>query len=157
MRNRENGMREGRWRLNHDMDVFLRLSAYRAIHGGGNPPPNSRLWSEHARIWEDNHHPSVLSRLLGLRNRRGPVWSDAPPLERFPVAKPFLRDDFSVEQVMARLGFWPMIKGGRLAERDPSGEWFLFVIEVLAESRATAHRIVECIFMLEPQVPSSPG
>ncbi|HKP97900.1 MAG TPA: hypothetical protein VJ385_19345 [Fibrobacteria bacterium] len=142
-------MREWRWRLNYDMDVFLRRAAYRATHGGANPPLNSQLWTEHVRLWEDSHRTARVWRWLGRQGGREPEWRDAPPLERFSVVKPFLRDDYTVDQVMARLETWPMIKESRLADRDPSGEWFLFVIEVLAESRRAAAQIVECIFMLE--------
>jgi hypothetical protein len=156
MRQHGNGMRELRWRLNYDMEIFLRMAAYRATHAGGNPPPNSQLWMEHARIWEENHRPGRLARLLGRRGGREPEWRDAPPLERFPVVKPFLRDDYTVEQVAARLESWPMITASRMADRDPLGEWFLFVIEVLADSKRKAEYIVDCIFMLEPQVPSNP-
>lgn len=158
MRHRGEGMHEKRWRLNYDIGVFLRMASYRATHGGANPPINSRLWMEHARLWEESHRPTRLGRLLG-RGRHGQRhadWGDAPPLERFPVMKPFLRDDYTADQVTARLEAWPMIMGTRMADRDPSGEWFLFLIEVLAANKRSAEYIVEYIFMLEPQVRSNP-
>jgi hypothetical protein len=140
---------------NYDMEIFLRLAAYRATHRGSNPPLNSILWAEYARIWEERHRPTRLGRLLG-RRARAADWHDARPLERFPVVKPFLRDDYTMEQVVARLDTWPMILGSRILDRDPSGEWFLYIIEVAAESKRKAEQIVECIFMLEPRVRSNP-
>ncbi|MDB5103746.1 MAG: hypothetical protein JWP91_1435 [Fibrobacteres bacterium] len=155
MERRGNGMGGRRGFRNYDMEIFLRLAAYRAIHGGRNPPLNSTLWMEHALLWEESHKPTPLGRLFGRRPREAD-WHDARPLDRFPVVKPFLRDDYTVGQVTARLEAWPMIAGSRIVDRDPSGEWFLFIIEVVAESKRKAEQIVECIFLVEPHVRSNP-
>jgi hypothetical protein len=154
MRQQGNGMR-GRWYRNYDMEVFLRLAAYRATHGGRHPPPNSTLWMEHTRLWQESQRSTTLGRIF-RRRRSEPHWPVTRPLERFPVVKPFLSDDFTLDQVAARLECWPMITGSRVVDRDPSGEWFLVVIEVLAETKRKAEHIVECIFMLEPRVRSNP-
>lgn len=137
------------------MEVFLRLAAYRATHGGRHPPPNSTLWMEHTRLWQENLRSSALGRLL-QRRRSDPDWLVSRSLERFPVVKPFLSDDFTLDQVAARLGSWPMITGSRVVDRGPTGEWFLVMIEVLADSKRRAEHIVECIFMLEPRMRSNP-
>jgi hypothetical protein len=154
MRRGGNGRRES-WHRRYDMDIFLRMAAYRATHGGRHPPLNSDLWMEHARMWEERHRPTRLGRLLG-RRRLEAGWGEAPPLERYPVVKPFLSDDYTRDQVAARLEAWPMITSMRMVDRDPAGEWFLVMIEVLAENKRQAGQIVECIFLLEPRMRSNP-
>lgn len=153
----EGRARADRMRREYEMEVFLHMAAYRATHGGRSPPLNSDLWGAHSRLRENGRRISLLARLL-KRRARGPwkEWNHVPKMDRYPVVKPFLSDDFTLDQVAARLQAWPMIGSSRLLDRDPAGEWFLCLIEVQAENRRKAAQIVDCIFDLAPRIQSNP-
>ncbi|GEM_PF-4671561 len=140
-------MRERGLDRRYGMEIFLRFAAYQTTHSGKNPPPNSFLWNEHARLWEESHHRSLLARLFG-RGQAEPEWHDAIHLERFPFEISFLNDDFSVEDVQERLQAWPMISDFQVAGTNLTGEWFTCRIDVIAQDRNHARKIVECIFLL---------
>lgn len=149
MRQGGHSMRERGLDHRQGMEVFLRFSAYRATHFGKSPPPNSRLWGEHMHLWEVSHPRSFWSRLLQLRPEE-PEWRDSIPMDIFPFEISFLNDDFSIESVQQRLQAWPMITDVRLVENEFAEEWFTCRLEVTAENRLHARKIVECIFLLKP-------
>ncbi len=132
---------------NYRKEIFLRVAAYKATHGGQPPPRNSLLWSELARLkdWPRRHF-----RLFG-RLRRDPEdrgWARGRPLRPYLVERSFLADDFTEASVEERLEAWPMVTAYRPEGRVFTGEWFTYTMEVRAESRRQAQRIVDCIFSL---------
>src|SRR5687768_5295011 len=106
-------------------EIFLRMAAYRATHGGQLPPRNSLLWTEQARIQE--------RRRLGFRlfgrfrpDRADKAWPRGRPLRAFLVERSFLSDDFTEADVEARLEAWPMVTAYRPEGRVFTGEWFTY-------------------------------
>lgn len=150
MRHRGSDMREHGLERLHAMEVFLKIAAYRATHRGRNPPPNSLLWMEHRRLWKASHRSPLWARIF-RPHAAEPDWAAAGPLDRYPMEISFLGEDFSLDDVQARLQAWPMIEGFHLVDSDLAGEWFTCRIDVTAESRYHSRRIVEYIFLLRPQ------
>lgn len=137
----------------HSQEIFLQLAAYRALHHGGLPPLNSELWRECERlkaegtyVGEPRRKPFRLFpwwRKQSMRHERR-----LRPLETFKIEMPFLTDDYSPESVEARLAAWPMVSAFGMIDRHPTGEWFVYGIEVKAEDARESLHIMECIFAL---------
>lgn len=129
----------------YQKEIFLRMAAYRATHGGQLPPRNSLLWSEQARIRE--RRPLRFRLFERLRPESAdPAWIRGRPLRAYLVERGFLSDDFNEADVEARLEAWPMVTAYRPEGRVFTGEWFTYTVEVRAESRRQAGRIVDFIF-----------
>lgn len=132
---------------NYRKEVFLRVAAYKATHGGQPPPKNSLLWSEQARLRDRRGRRfRLFSRLRRDPDDSG--WARMRPLRPYLVERSFLADDFTEASVEERLEAWPMVTAYRPEGRVFTGEWFTYTMEVRAESRRQAGKIVDCIFSL---------
>lgn len=134
-------------------EILLRVAAYRATHGGEDPPPNSLLAMEKDRLLSRSRRLFELFR----RWRRPPQDYGRPlgrPLRPWLVERSFLTDDFTEEDVIMRLEAWPVVTAYRSEGRVHTGEWFTYTIEVKAESRKQARFIVDCIFAVECPQPA---
>ena len=134
--------------------MFLRLAAYRAVHDGREPPPNSALAREKEYLLDISDRPSTWTRMLRPFRRGGRFRPGAAPANRpllaYLVERAFLTDDFSEADVIRRLEAWPMIGAYRYEGRAETGEWFLFTMQVHAENGAQASMLVDCIFAVDP-------
>lgn len=138
--------------------IILRLAAYRAVHDGREPPPNSLLAREKEFLLDIPSQPSRWHRLLqafrrGGRHRPGIAAPAQRPLLAYLVERAFLTDDFTEADVIRRLEAWPMIGAYRFEGRADTGEWFLFTMQVLAEDARQASMLVDCIFAADPPPP----
>lgn len=138
--------------------ILLRLAAYRAVHDGREPPPNSALAREKEFLLDIADRPSPWGRLLrpfrrGGRFRPGTVAPANRPLPAYLVERAFLTDDFTEADVIRRLEAWPMIGAYRFEGRAETGEWFLFTMQVRAENARQASMLVDCIFAVDPPPP----
>lgn len=135
--------------------MLLRLAAYRAVHDGREPPPNSALAREKEYLLDISDRPSPWDRMLrsfrrGGRFRPGRAAPANRPLLAYLVERAFLTDDFSEADVIRRLEAWPMIGAYRFEGRAETGEWFLFTMQVRAENGDQASMLVDCIFAVDP-------
>ena len=128
-------------------NLILRLAAYRATHGGREPPENSALAGEKDRLRR------LLPRRFGFLGRLLRPWRHRPadpsrprPLRPYLVERSFLTDDYTEAEVVKRLEAWPMITAYRPDGRVFTGEWFTYTLEVRAESARQARFLVECMF-----------
>lgn len=127
--------------------LILRLAAYRATHGGREPPVNSALAGEKDRLRRLLPRRSgFLGRLLRPWRRHSQARPRAKPLRPYLVERAFLTDDHSESEVVERLEAWPMVSAYRPEGRVFTGEWFTYTIEVRSESARQARFLVECIF-----------
>lgn len=130
--------------------LILGLAAYRATHGGREPPENSALSGEKDRLRR------LLPRRFAFLGRRLRPWRrrEAPdrskPLRPYLVERSFLTDDHSEAEVAERLEAWPMVTAYRPEGRVFTGEWFTYAIEVRTENARQARFLVECIFAVKP-------
>lgn len=148
-------MREGNPAIAEQLrTLILRLAAYRATHGGQDPPENSALADEKDRLRALlPRRFAFLGRLLRPWRRRPPVRPRPRPLRPYLVERSFLTDDHSESGVVERLEAWPMVTAYRPEGRVFTGEWFTYTVEVRAESSRQARFLVECIFAAEKPAP----
>lgn len=144
-------------------EIILRLAAYRATHGGREPPRNSALARDQDSLLRLLPRPGPLERFLRLFTfpRLRPLGADPAgvprgrPLRPFLVERAFLTDDWREEEVIRKLEAWPMVTAYRPEGRALTGEWFAYTVEVRAESRRQARLLLDCL--LQSPSPAASG